>query len=140
MLRAGLCAPCLRAARPRARELLLPRLSRARIDRAEHRSRSAHPLDRYYPLQPGRLTLTATGHAFLLSGPIVVVSTPAIVDGKVGAQIESATLAGVGLPYSTKQDIADTFARTLASNIPSGTRVTSITVNMGTMVVLVVPS
>ena len=91
-------------------------------------------------LQPGRLTLTATGHAFLLSGPIVVVATPAIVDGKAGAQIESATLAGVGLPDSTKQDIADTFARTLASNIPSGTRVTSITVNTGTMVVLVVPS
>src|SRR5207302_9732733 len=91
-------------------------------------------------LQPGRRSRSAAVHAVLFSGPVVVVATPAIVDGKAGAQIESATLAGVGLPDSTKQDIADTFARTLASNIPAGTRVTSITVNTGTMVVLVVPS
>jgi hypothetical protein len=91
-------------------------------------------------LQPGRFTLTATGHAFFLSGPIVVVATPAIVDGKAAAQIQSATLGGVALPDSTKQDIADTFARTLAANIPSGARVTAITVNAGTMVVLVMPS
>lgn len=91
-------------------------------------------------LQPGRLILTATGHAFFLSGPIVVVAAPAIVDGKAAVQIQSATLGGLALPDSTKQDMADTFARTLAANIPSGTRVTAITVNAGTMVVLVIPS
>jgi hypothetical protein len=91
-------------------------------------------------LQPGQLTLTATGHAFFLSGPIVVVATPAIVDGKAAAQIQSATLGGVSLPDSTRQDIADTFSRTLAANIPAGARVAAITVNAGTMVVLVIPA
>jgi hypothetical protein len=90
-------------------------------------------------LQPGRLTLTATGRAFFLSGPIVVVATPVIVDGKATAQIESATLAGVALPDSTKQDIADTFARTLAANIPAGARVTTISVATGTLAVVVIP-
>jgi hypothetical protein len=91
-------------------------------------------------LQPGQLTLSATGHAFFLSGPIVVVATPAIVDGKAAAQVQSATLGGVSLPDSTKQDIADTFARTLAANIPAGARVAAITVNAGAMVVLVIPA
>ena len=91
-------------------------------------------------LEPGRLTLTATGHAFIVGGPIVVVASPLVTDGKAGAKIESATFAGLGLPDSTKQDVADTFARVLAANIPSGVRVTSLTVNAGALVVVAVPA
>src|SRR4030081_294376 len=76
-------------------------------------------------LTAGRLTLTATGRAFFVSGPIVVVASPVVTHGTAGAKIESATFAGFGLPDSTKQDIADTFARTLAANIPTGVRVTT---------------
>lgn len=90
-------------------------------------------------LQPGRLTLTATGRAFIVSGPIVVVASPLVSNGAAGAKIESATFAGLGLPDSTKNDVADTFARVLASNIPSGVRVTSVTVNAGNLVVEAVP-
>jgi DUF2993 family protein len=86
-------------------------------------------------LEPGKLTLTATGRAFILSGPVVVVATPLVQSGAAAAKIESATFAGLGLGESTKQDVADTFARVLASNIPSGMRVTSVTVNAGTLVV-----
>lgn len=86
-------------------------------------------------LEPGRLTLTATGRAFILSGPVVVVASPLVTDGKAAAKIESATLAGFGLPDSTKQDVADTFARVLAANIPSGVRVTSLTVSSGVLIV-----
>jgi LmeA-like phospholipid-binding len=86
-------------------------------------------------LEPGRLTLTATGRAFILGGPIVVVASPLVSNGRAGAKIESATFAGVGLPDSTKQEIADTFARVLAANIPSGVRVTSLTVTSGALVV-----
>ena len=86
-------------------------------------------------LEPGRLTLTATGRAFILSGPIVVVASPLVTNGTAAAKIESATFAGLGLSDSTKQDVADTFARVLASNIPAGMRVTSVTVNAGTLVV-----
>src|SRR6184192_4439033 len=42
-------------------------------------------------LEPGRLTLTATGRAFILAGPIVVVASPLVTDGKAGAKVESAT-------------------------------------------------
>ena len=90
-------------------------------------------------LEPGRLTLTATGRAFFIGGPIVVVASPLVANGAAAAKIESATFAGVGLPDSTKQNVADTFARVLAANIPSGVRVTSLTVNAGTLVVEAVP-
>jgi hypothetical protein len=91
-------------------------------------------------LEPGRLTLTATGHAFILAGPIVVVASPLVTSGKAAAKIESATFAGIALPDSTKQDVADTFARVLAANIPSGLRVTSLTVSAGALVVEAVPA
>ena len=90
-------------------------------------------------LEPGRLTLTATGRAFIVAGPIVVVASPLVSNGTAAAKIETATFAGVSLPDSTKQSVADTFARVLASNIPSGARVTSLTVNAGTLVIEVVP-
>jgi hypothetical protein len=91
-------------------------------------------------LEPGRLTLTATGRAFIVSGPIVVVASPLVSNGAAAAKIESATFAGLNLPDSTKQNVADTFARVLAANIPSGVRVTSLTVNTGTLVVEAVPA
>jgi hypothetical protein len=91
-------------------------------------------------LEPGRLTLTATGRAFILGGPVVVVASPLVSNGTAAAKIESATFAGVNLPDSTKQNVADTFARVLAANIPAGVRVTSLTVNAGTLVVEAVPA
>src|SRR2546428_7336176 len=87
----------------------------------------------------GRLTLTATGRAFFVSGPIVVVASPVVTNGTAGARIESATFAGFGLPDSTKQEIADTFSRTLAANIPAGLRVTTVTAKSGTLVVQAIP-
>lgn len=91
-------------------------------------------------LEPGRLTLTATGRAFILSGPIVVVASPLVSSGAAAAKVESATFAGLSLPESTKQDVADTFARVLAANIPSGVRVTSVTVNAGSLIVEAIPA
>jgi DUF2993 family protein len=91
-------------------------------------------------LEPGRLTLTATGRAFFVSGPIVVVASPLVSNGTAAAKVESATFAGLDLPDSTKQNVADTFGRVLAANIPSGVRVTSLTVNAGTLVVETVPA
>lgn len=91
-------------------------------------------------LEPGRLTLTATGRAFIVSGRVVVVATPLVADGKAAAKIESATFAGFALSDSTKRDVADTFARVLAANIPAGAKVTAVTVNAGTLVVLAVPA
>jgi hypothetical protein len=90
-------------------------------------------------LEPGRLTLTATGRAFIVSGPVVIVASPLVSNGTAAAKIESATFAGFGLPDATKQNVADTFARVLAANIPSGVRVTSLIVNAGTLIVEAVP-
>ena len=91
-------------------------------------------------LEAGRLTLTATGRAFIIAGPLVVVASPLVSSGTAAAKIESATFAGLNLPDSAKQDVADTFARVLAANIPSGVRVTSLTVNAGTVVIETVPA
>ena len=86
-------------------------------------------------LEPGKLTLTATGRAFIVSGPVVVVASPLVSNGAAGAKVESATFAGLSLGESTKKDVADTFARVLAANIPTGARVTSVTVNAGSLIV-----
>ena len=86
-------------------------------------------------LEPGKVTLTATGRAFIVSGPIVVVATPVVANGAATARIESATFAGVALPDSTKRDVADTFTRVLAGNIPAGVRVTSVSVGYGSLTV-----
>ena len=86
-------------------------------------------------LEPGRLTLTATGRAFFVSGPIVVVAAPVVSGGRVSAQVQSATLAGIALPDSAKQDIADTFAEAVARAIPANARVTSVSVGVGTLTV-----
>jgi len=91
-------------------------------------------------LEPGKLTLTATGHAFILGGPVVVVASPLVSNGTAAAKIESATFAGLNLPDSTKQNVADIFARVLAANVPSGMRVTTLTVSSGMLVVEAVPA
>ena len=91
-------------------------------------------------LEPGRLTLTATGRAFFVGGPIVVVASPLVTNGTAAAKIESATFAGLALPDSTKQNVADTFAHVLAANVPSGVRVTSLTVNAGALVIETIPA
>jgi hypothetical protein len=91
-------------------------------------------------LEPGRLTLTATGRAFIVGGPIVVVASPLVSNGTAAAKIETATFAGLNLPDSTKQNVADTFAHVLAASIPSGVRVTSLTVNAGSLVVEAIPN
>jgi hypothetical protein len=90
-------------------------------------------------LEAGRLTLTATGRAFIVAGPVVVVASPLVANGAAAAKIDSATFAGLNLPDSTKQNVADTFARVLAANIPSGVRVTSLIVSAGMLVVEAVP-
>src|SRR5438874_13193715 len=90
-------------------------------------------------LEPGRLTLTATGRAFIVGGPIVVVASPLVTNGAAAAKVESATFAGINLPDSTKQNVAETFARVLAANLPAGVRVTSLTVGSGSLVVEAVP-
>jgi hypothetical protein len=87
------------------------------------------------------LTTAAQSYTPLtVSGKIVVVASPLVTSGKAAAKIESATFAGIALPDSTKQDVADTFARVLAANIPSGVRVTSLTVNAGALVIETVPA
>jgi hypothetical protein len=91
-------------------------------------------------LEPGRLTLTATGRAFIVNGPIVVVASPVVADGRAAAKVESATFAGFSVPESTKADIAETFTRTLTQGIPRGARVISVTVNAGTLVVEALPA
>src|SRR5438270_1058298 len=86
-------------------------------------------------LTPGRVTLTATGRAFFVSGPIVVFATPVVTAGRVTARVDSATLAGVALPDSAKQEIADTFAQALARAMPANARVTAVSVGPGTLTV-----
>jgi hypothetical protein len=95
--------------------------------------------DPHVKLDTGKLTLTATGRAFILSGPVIIVASPVVANGTARATIESATFAGFAVPDSTKSEIGDTFTRVLAANIPAGVRVTSVTVTTGALRVEAVP-
>src|SRR5438552_17240535 len=57
-------------------------------------------------LEPGRLTLTATGHAFIVAGPIVVVASSLVSVGKAAATIETATCADLAHPESPSPEYA----------------------------------
>ena len=84
-----------------------------------------------------RVTGTAEENAAVVKGSIALFGNYTVDEATktVTYKIESATFAGLGLPDSTKQEVADTFARVLAANIPSGVRVTSLTVVAGALVV-----
>src|SRR5207247_1981420 len=71
-------------------------------------------------LTPGRFTLTATGRAFFVSGPIVVVAAPVLSGGRVIARVDSATLAGIALPDSAKAELAREQAREAEREIAAG--------------------
>jgi len=79
--------------------------------------------------------LTASAKVFFGSTQFVMTATPTVTDGHVVVRVDTATLAGLTLPDSTKASIADTVQGTIAKLIPTTVRVTSVSFVPGRLTV-----
>lgn len=79
--------------------------------------------------------LVASAKVFFGTTQFVMAATPTIVDGRIAVRVDSATLAGLALPDSTRASIADTVQSTMAKLIPANVRVTSVSFAPGRLTV-----
>jgi hypothetical protein len=80
--------------------------------------------------------LTASAKVFFGTTQFAMAATPTVVDGHIAVRVDSATLAGLALPDSTRASIADSVQSTIARLIPANVRVTSVTFAPGRLTVL----
>ncbi len=86
-------------------------------------------------VQPNGVRLVATAKVLFGTTQFVLLATPVVSDGRVSVRVDSATLAGIGVPESTKSQVADTMSTTVARVIPANVRVSSVTLAPGTVTI-----
>jgi hypothetical protein len=79
--------------------------------------------------------LVAKAAVFFGTTQFVMTATPVVTDGKIAVRVDSATLAGLSLPDSTKASIASTVQATLSQMVPANVRVTGIVFAPGALTV-----
>ena len=79
--------------------------------------------------------LTATAQVFFGTTQFVMTATPVVSDGKITVRIDTATLAGLALPDSTRASIADTVQGTISTLIPANVKVTTVSFAPGKLTV-----
>jgi hypothetical protein len=79
--------------------------------------------------------LTASGKVLFGSAQFAMLATPAVSDGRIAVRVDSATLAGVGLPGSSRGSIAATVDGMVATLVPPDVHVTGVTLSNGSLVV-----
>ena len=86
-------------------------------------------------VENGGVRLTATAQIFFGTTQFVMTATPLVTDGHITVRVDTATLAGLDLPDSTRASIADTVQGTIAKLIPASVRVTSVSFAPGKLTV-----
>jgi hypothetical protein len=79
--------------------------------------------------------LTATAQVFFGTTQFVMTATPVVTDGRITVRVDTATLAGLALPDSTRAAIADSVQSSIAKLIPANVRVTSVSFAPGRLTV-----
>jgi hypothetical protein len=87
-------------------------------------------------VESGGVRLTAAAKVLFGTTQFVLLTTPSAEAGRIAVRVDSATLAGVSLPDSTRASIADTVQQTIARLVPANVRVTSVTLASGRLTVL----
>ena len=87
-------------------------------------------------IESGGVRLTAAAKVLFGTTQFVLLTTPSAEAGRVAVRVDSATLAGVSLPDSTRASIADTVQQSIARLVPANVRVTSVTFASGRLTVL----
>lgn len=82
-------------------------------------------------IESGGVRLTARARVLFGTTQFVLQATPSASDGRLAVHVDSATLAGVGLPDSTRASITETLQTTIARLVPADARVTSVTLTAG---------
>src|SRR5207245_4624581 len=59
-------------------------------------------------VQPNGVRLVATAKVLFGTTAFVLMATPFVRDGRIEVRVDSATLAGIGVPDATKAQIAET--------------------------------
>lgn len=84
-------------------------------------------------VQADGVRLVATAKILFGTTQFVMMATPIVRDGRVTVRVDSATLAGVGLPDASRASIADTMQGAVARLVPANVRVTAIALSSGTL-------
>ncbi|HEY3217877.1 MAG TPA: hypothetical protein VGK15_02185 [Candidatus Limnocylindria bacterium] len=86
-------------------------------------------------IETAGVRLTAKAQVFFGTTQFVMTATPVVTDGRITVRVDTATLAGLALPDSTRASIADTVQGTIATLVPSSVRVTTVSFAPGTLTV-----
>lgn len=86
-------------------------------------------------LGSGQIVLECVAAVSIFRTTAVVVATPIASDGLVRVRIDSATVAGVAVPDSVRAGIAGELDQVIASGLPPGLAVTTVTVANKTLTV-----
>jgi len=81
----------------------------------------------------GQVVLTATARSFIGSGPLVATATPYASNGKLLIRIESASVAGVGLPDAIRAQLTQQLQAAVDSQVMPHLQVTGVTAQSGTL-------
>lgn len=86
-------------------------------------------------LGSGRIVLECVAAVSVLRTTAVVVATPLVNDGVVGVRVDSATVAGMAVPDAVRAGLAGQLDQAIASGLPPGLQVTTVTVANKTLTV-----
>jgi hypothetical protein len=84
-------------------------------------------------LVPGSAQMTATTKLLFATTQFAASGTPAVAGGKVVVRLDSATLAGIGVPDAARGSIIAAVESAIARALPPKLQVTAVTVGAGTV-------
>ena len=86
-------------------------------------------------VQSGGVRLVANAKVLFGTTQFVLLATPVVTAGRLDVRVDSATVAGFGVPDATKTQIADTMRASVARLVPSNASITSVTLTSGSLTV-----
>ena len=86
-------------------------------------------------VQSGGVRLVANAKVLFGTTQFVLLATPVVTAGRLDVRVDSATVAGFGVPDATKTQIADTMRASVARLVPSNASITSVTLTTGSLTV-----
>ncbi len=86
-------------------------------------------------IESAAIRLTATARVLFGTTTFVMTATPGVTDGRITVRVDTATLAGIALPDSTRASITDTVQGTISGLIPPDVRVSAVALAPGRLTV-----
>jgi hypothetical protein len=84
-------------------------------------------------LDGGRITLNAKASTFFGKSALVAVATPYLSGGKLATRVDSASIAGIGLPSAVRTTMADQLQAGIDAQLPPRFKVNPFSISRGTI-------